>query len=224
MKTILLDCDIREALKKNLRIEFSTDSVIRDEFGCAGARVDVAVINGRLHGFEIKSERDNLDRLTTQTPAYSALFDNMTVVAATKHLRRLEDRIPPWWGIQEVTTVSHRISLKPIRSPILNTQVDPVALVQLLWRKEMWAILRRRGLSNDLRNAPAIRLQQVLIDRLSLNALAEEVRTTIKFRDTLKFYLPQTRNDDSCTTGSNSEDYQTNLNWLLSLQSHRLQR
>jgi hypothetical protein len=47
-----------------------------DEFGLehGEVRVDVAVINGELHGYEIKSERDTLERLPRQVKAYSAVL------------------------------------------------------------------------------------------------------------------------------------------------------
>ncbi|HHY79514.1 MAG TPA: sce7726 family protein, partial [Thermoanaerobacter sp.] len=41
---------------------------------CFGtARIDVAVINGKMHGFEIKSEQDNLERLPAQIEAYNKI-------------------------------------------------------------------------------------------------------------------------------------------------------
>ncbi|WP_052770006.1 sce7726 family protein [Paenibacillus sp. IHB B 3415] len=77
----LKDSDIRLLLKRKFTsfAEFTLDSttIVVDELDvCFGsARVDVAVINGRLHGFEIKSESDNLDRLPSQIEFYSRVFE-----------------------------------------------------------------------------------------------------------------------------------------------------
>src|SRR5260370_17120039 len=57
----LLDIDIRKALKERLNRDYGADSLIRDEFGCNGARVDVAGVNRRFHAFESKSHRTVLE-------------------------------------------------------------------------------------------------------------------------------------------------------------------
>ena len=43
--------------------------------GVGATRVDVAAINGRIIGCEVKSARDNLDRLPSQARLYSAVLD-----------------------------------------------------------------------------------------------------------------------------------------------------
>ena len=64
------DCDIRKALRKRLEEAHKGESGTRivEEFGlCQGrARIDVAVFNGFINGFEIKSARDTLKRLPGQ--------------------------------------------------------------------------------------------------------------------------------------------------------------
>ena len=59
------DVDIRKALLANLEVKYgdSSHDLIVEEFGCKTARADVAVINGFLHAYEIKSDSDSLDRL-----------------------------------------------------------------------------------------------------------------------------------------------------------------
>src|SRR4051812_32014446 len=64
------DSEIRAALhRKALRaFHHCNDTLVIDELGIAHAkaRIDVAVINGCLHGFEIKSAADTLTRLPRQ--------------------------------------------------------------------------------------------------------------------------------------------------------------
>ena len=61
------DEDIRSVLRARLALEYGTDpsALVLDEFGlaCSSARVDLAVVNGCLHGYEIKSDVDSLARL-----------------------------------------------------------------------------------------------------------------------------------------------------------------
>jgi hypothetical protein len=68
------DSEIRTALhsKKLSRLRSSQEVLIVDELGLAHARsrVDIAVINGCLHGYEIKSAQDTLARLPAQIATY----------------------------------------------------------------------------------------------------------------------------------------------------------
>ncbi|WP_152979932.1 sce7726 family protein [Mesorhizobium sp. 1M-11] len=63
------------------------------------ARIDLAVVNGELAGFEIKSDADTLKRLRVQVPAFSRFFDRVSVVTTRKHLCKTERCVPDWWGI-----------------------------------------------------------------------------------------------------------------------------
>ena len=58
-----------------------------DELGvCRGqVRIDVAVVNGRFHGYEIKSDRDSLRRLDGQVDLYSKVLDRATIVVGDRH-------------------------------------------------------------------------------------------------------------------------------------------
>jgi hypothetical protein len=64
------DFDIRLALhaKRLRRLKTHPNTLVIDELGLAHAksRIDVAVINGCIHGYEIKSDKDTLDRLSKQ--------------------------------------------------------------------------------------------------------------------------------------------------------------
>ena len=63
------DVDIRRALRTRVRdSDDMKEALVVDELGlCQGrARIDLAVVNSSLHGYEIKSERDTL-RPTSQS-------------------------------------------------------------------------------------------------------------------------------------------------------------
>src|ERR1700674_1251921 len=70
----LRDSEIRAALRAKLHSIHSQDpeTVVIDELSlCQGdARVDMAVVNGSLSGYEIKSDRDTLTRLPRQLAVY----------------------------------------------------------------------------------------------------------------------------------------------------------
>jgi hypothetical protein len=78
------DRRVRTAILRRLSARFSKDpnTLILEEFGIGNgsARVDIAVVNGRIHGFELKSDNDTLDRLPHQVSAFSSVFDRVTLV------------------------------------------------------------------------------------------------------------------------------------------------
>src|SRR5579864_2664888 len=112
------DSDVRTAVRAWLNAKYAADPNTRivEEMGIwsGSVRIDIAVINGELHGFELKSERDTLARLEGQAELYSQVFDRMTLVTAERHLNKAQSKIPPWWGITTADFGSDRtIALKP---------------------------------------------------------------------------------------------------------------
>ncbi|AJC82173.1 hypothetical protein IE4803_PB00116 (plasmid) [Rhizobium etli bv. phaseoli str. IE4803] len=97
------DQEIRAALhKKKLRSYQKTgDVIIVDERGLSHAKVrsDVAVISAEVHGFEIKSSLDTLDRLPAQLEYYSKGLSRLTLVCAARHLSKAEMIVPAWCGL-----------------------------------------------------------------------------------------------------------------------------
>src|SRR5262249_26817602 len=81
---VLFDSGIRPGLRSWLRLKHAdeSDTVLIEELGlCRGrVRVDVAVVNGLLHGYEIKSDRDSLRRLAGQVEVYGKVLDRATLV------------------------------------------------------------------------------------------------------------------------------------------------
>ena len=85
------DADIRRALVQRLRAarpDPVTDRIWPEMSLALGAsRVDVCVINGTLSGYEIKSPRDNLDRLPSQVEHYGRVLDRATIAPLLSALR-----------------------------------------------------------------------------------------------------------------------------------------
>ena len=96
------DLDIRRLLRRHLVSKFGTDptALIPDEFSicCGKVRADMAVVNGELKGFEIKSDQDTLYRLRSQASVYGNIFDTVTIVTGPRHIRKAKKIVPSWWG------------------------------------------------------------------------------------------------------------------------------
>src|SRR5262245_4058494 len=101
---MLKDSDIRSALHQTEIQRLLQDdpySRVVDELGIfeGACRVDVAVINGSLHGYEIKSSADTLERLPAQQSYYNQVFDRITLVADACHIEQAMQIVPPFWGL-----------------------------------------------------------------------------------------------------------------------------
>jgi hypothetical protein len=180
------DRDVRNALRRKVLAEHIRDlnTLVVDELGVAngGARVDIAVVNGRLHGYEIKSDADTLQRLPHQIEAYNAVFDRVTIVAGSKHADLMEAAVPPWWGIK-IAAAGPRgaVHFSDLRAPRANPEIRPRELAQLLWKDEAVAALEAAGVKG-VRSKNRVALYALLASRLSLDELRETVRSALKSR------------------------------------------
>jgi hypothetical protein len=215
------DTDIRKALLADLVQIYSdkTHDLIVEEFGCNSARTDVAVINGALHAFEIKSDSDSLDRLPSQIEAYQGVFEYITLICGNRLLKRARAAIPKWWGLQKAEFENGSVTLSQLRTPKLNPNQDSFALAKMLWKTEALACMRRHGHKVVTSKHTAEEVSRAVADRIPLSVLTAEVRQAIKIRGGSGFAKRSTLNGDSCTTESIvQESRSSDLSWLLSAQ------
>ena len=160
-------------------------TLVLDEFGIrhGRCRADIAVVNGTLSGYEIKSERDSLSQLGDQIQMYSAVFDHAVVVAARMHVKGALRVLPDWWGlISCFGDESGVVRFEMERQSKLNPSVDAVAVAQLLWKAEVADILAALGQpASVLRERRGI-LYERLVDSLPLRDLQQCVRERLKRR------------------------------------------
>jgi hypothetical protein len=180
------DIDVRRKLRVEVERshECELDTLIVEELGlCQGiARVDLAVVNGSVHGYEIKSERDTLARLPGQTDVYNRTLDFVTIVAAPNHSKKIRDAVPNWWGIWATVEDGPDLRLEKVREPSRNPGVDPYALAQLLWRDEALQALLERDLASGLKSKPREELWRRLASELTTAEIGGIVRDRLKHR------------------------------------------
>lgn len=180
------DRDIRARLRADLVAQHAGDSTTRiiDELGLlqGAARVDLAVVNGSLAAFEIKSEFDTLRRLPAQVEAYSQVFDSVVIVVAGGHVKGVRALVPPWWGISAVSEQDGQPAIEIRRKARPNPKPVPRAQAELLWRPEVVALLESRGLADGLRSKPRRELWDALVSALDPVELAREVREALRAR------------------------------------------
>lgn len=144
-------------------------------------RVDVAVVNGIMHGYELKSDRDTLERLNSQILAYSAVFDKVTLVVGKKHIIEALGLVPEWWGItiaKSMEALSHAI-LIPVREASNNPEPNLEAIVNLLWKDEALECLLKIGKANGLKSKPKDTICKALIEHTDPIDLKAIVRDTL---------------------------------------------
>lgn len=180
------DSDIRSALVTLLweHRGGESDTLIRHELGlCAGERrVDVAVINGELAGYEIKSDVDTLVRLTGQAEVYRRVLDRTTIVTTSRYVDKATEMLPREWGVMLAEAAGGRVALKLLRPATLNTDHDAMSVAQLLWRAEALDELRKRGRHHGLSNKSRWLVWERLIECVPISELQGTVRTRLKER------------------------------------------
>lgn len=181
------DLNIRLALKEILEQRHAKDGKVRiiEELGIqhGTARIDIAVINGTLHGYEIKSDQDTLQRLPEQMDAFNSVFDKMTLVVGKKHLYEAINMVPDWWGITVAKiNPNSPVTFNLIREGELNKQLDSVSVARLLWKEEALGILEEIGEAKGFYS----KTRDLIYEKLSLvfdqENLGEKVREKIFFR------------------------------------------
>jgi len=182
------DLDIRKVLKSELLDKHGNDSetMILEELGLkhGRTRIDLVVINDRLHGYEIKSDRDNLKRLTEQINIYSSIMDRVTLVVGYRHAYNALKMVPEWWGVRlaEKDEESGAVFLSDARLPTDNPRVDINAIASLLWRDEALDILEEIGESKGVRSKTRTDMYSRLVQVIEPKHLCAIVRRQLKSR------------------------------------------
>lgn len=184
--TTLSDAEIRPALHRHLHARYLRDvgTVVLEELGlCRGqVRVDLAVVNGILHGYEIKSDRDSLRRLTGQVDLYGRVLDRATLVVGRSHLDEAMDLVPEWWDVLLIRSSAIGMQFKTVRRGRKNSGRDPRALVELLWLDHAIALLDQRDAARGVRGKPRRVVWDRVCECFDVDEIAAAVRSHLKAR------------------------------------------
>jgi hypothetical protein len=185
------DATIRHAIRLRLaQSHASQDAVIVDELkvSLGSGRLDVAVINGRIEGYEIKSDRDSLDRLEKQSMMFGAVADKMTLVVGGRHLDKALKIVPDWWSVLLSTAEANGdIRFKTVRRGRLNNGQNKLSLIETLERDEVIALLSSAGLDRGFRSANYRTLADRAATLMPRNQISAFVKKILKVRSRLAF-------------------------------------
>ena len=178
------DLDIRLALHSKLEKQYyvKKNHLIVHELSLEHGknRIDIAVFDTYIHGYEIKSSKDNLLRLQNQLTQYSKSLQKLTFVVAENHYQDVLLSTPDWCGLILATKGPRGgITFQSKRRAKLNPNVDFFSLAHILWKSEAIDLLYKNGLNEKLEYKSRRELYQQLNLVMSTHDLASEIKAKL---------------------------------------------
>ena len=175
----MLDKDMREPLFDFLEGYFLKIRIIEEKV-IYRSRADVlGVIDGAIVGFEIKSDSDTYDRLTSQVKDYDKYCDYCYLVIGKSHLKHADEHVPPYWGI---ICISDKDDIVMSREAGLSPKVKLTNQFQLLWRTELAELLSINHLPKYT-NKNKKEISKLLIEKVDNDLLREQFTECLFERD-----------------------------------------
>jgi hypothetical protein len=185
LDSALGDAEVRPALRSHLGAQHAADdSVLIEELGfCRGqVRIDLAVVNGQLHGYEIKSNRDSLERLDRQLEIYNQVLDAATLVVGDRHLDAARASLPDWWALLRIEEGPDGPRFVEVHRGEKNPDRHARTLAELLWRDEALALLEKRDAARGVKSKPRSAVWDRVCEHFNVEEIGAEVRRCLKVR------------------------------------------
>lgn len=120
-----------ELIRKIRRVD---NDIVFFEFSVDNKRTDINRINGSSISYEIKSDRDNLNRAIEQTKTFLRVFEFVYVISSNiekNQISEFDDRVGFW----RVDLLNN--SFKKLRNAKRNKYMNPESQIKLLQKKEL---------------------------------------------------------------------------------------
>lgn len=143
-------------------------------------RADLAVANGHLHAFEIKSDLDSLRRLQGQIGIYLQRFDKLTLVVSPKFVDTIIATTPTRVAVWSACWEDKGIKIKVVRSGKQEKIEDRDVLIDYFLRDELYLFLSSRGVTVR-RSAPRSELVKLAKEQ-PVSKLREYLLHSLKLR------------------------------------------
>lgn len=193
------DKTIRKALQSILYKELvryrrqGYDAQIIEELGVqhGTARIDLAIVNGIMHGYEIKSDCDTLERLPEQIDEFNTVFDRLTLVVGKRHLYQAMYIIPDWWGIKLAKVDETKgVYFQSIRKAEKNPSQLGMSIARLLWKGEALRILEEQNVAEGIRSKTREIIYKRLVDSVDMRTLKKQVISLLIAREGWRSDMP----------------------------------
>lgn len=177
----LNDKDIRKIVLEHVR-KFK-DVKVREEYTTYSgkSRADIVAINSHINAFEIKSDYDSLNRLSSQVKEYDRNFEKNYIVVGNKYIDRAINCVPRHWGIVHVYKRNNNIVFQNCRRPILNPNLDFKYFLGLIESKELKKLVIKSNMHTGLTQKEIKKLFKYnLINKLDKNFSKYQKRKFMK--------------------------------------------
>lgn len=144
----LSERDIKLAVISHLEKKSALqDGVVINELPVANwsRRADLAVANGKLQAFEIKSDFDSLRRLDGQISLFATRFDKVVLVTTSRFLSSALERLPSYVEIWEAARRGKEVSLRVVRRGQVREIKNRRILASYLQKTEIASFIRSNG-------------------------------------------------------------------------------
>lgn len=181
------DQDVRTAFHNTIlkSSHVDADTHVIDELGLKNGliRADIAVLNGKMIGYEIKTDKDNLSRLSAQVGAYSEVFDKAYIISGEKHLNKVLKCVPEWWGVFKIVSNEQQsIGFEEVRIGIRNDYQNAYTIAQLLWKAEVARLLQEQFDCVVKSSYTKSKLYEMLAEQCQVSELSKIVLSVLKHR------------------------------------------
>jgi hypothetical protein len=149
------------------------------------SRIDVLDFTTEVHGYEIKTAVDSVSRLPLQVKWYGKVMNKITLVAATKHLKKALTIIPDYWGLKEIVEVDGNFAIIDLRPALSNPDLDKHYYVSMLWAPELKEIMRKRGMLKALASKAHWNMANRMALLMQIEDLTPIIIETFKNRNNL---------------------------------------
>jgi len=180
----LLDKEIRPILFEQFEMTGEKMRIMEEFVLCHKCRADAVMIapNLGIVGFEIKSDRDSLERLEHQVKEYSRFCDYNYIVTGQKHATKVMELVPSFWGIYCVTEKEGRGSIKCVREATISPKARLGNQLHFLWRSELIAIMKAHKIKGYSSRSKS-KIRRLLLDTMEKEVLQSELYEALMERD-----------------------------------------
>jgi hypothetical protein len=113
------------------------------EFPVSKTRVDILGLLGRFHAYEVKSQRDNFDRLAYQIPALKLFFEHVSIIIPCDTSPEIIKSIDEDIGVVLFSTENQKIDFQYLREASNLDEYSSHAQLCLLQTEELRKIYAR---------------------------------------------------------------------------------
>lgn len=155
------------------------NSTMFTEFRVGVSKADCVIVNGISTCYEIKTDYDNLNRLTSQLESYVKIFDKVIVVVSEKHLDSVLNSAPELVG---VILLNKKGAFQEKRAAqLIDTNIDVKVLMRSLRREEYVGLTEALyGIAPNVSNTEIFRECERLLTLATNDRVRKEFRRVIR--------------------------------------------